>query len=51
MSTSLSCSCISLCVQTLSINPDKMDITSFTMEDFTLEGYEPHASIAMTMAV
>lgn len=35
----------------LKINPDKKDIDSFTLEDFTLEGYEPHPNIKMEMAV
>ena len=35
----------------LHINPEKMDINSFTFEDFTLEGYDPHPNIKMEMAV
>jgi thymidylate synthase len=27
------------------INPEKKDIFSFTFEDFTLEGYDPHPNI------
>ncbi len=37
--------------QVLRINPDKRDIESFTFDDFTLEGYNPHRKIAMEMAV
>lgn len=36
---------------TLKINPDVRDIDSFKMSDFTIEGYNPHAKIAMDMAV
>jgi len=35
----------------LRINPDKMDIDSFTAEDFELVGYSPHKKIEMKMAV
>jgi dihydrofolate reductase/thymidylate synthase len=35
----------------LKINPEKTDIDSFVLEDFTLEGYEPHPNIKMEMAV
>lgn len=35
----------------LRINPDKMDIESFTFDDFKLEGYDPHPTIAMDMAI
>jgi dihydrofolate reductase/thymidylate synthase len=38
-------------MQVLRINPDKKDIDSFTMDDFTLLGYDPHKKIAMQMAV
>ena len=42
----------SLCgTQTLKINSDKRDIESFSFDDFTLEGYNPHKKIAMQMAV
>lgn len=37
--------------QVLNINPAKMDIDSFSFEDFELLGYEPHKKIAMQMAV
>uniref|UniRef100_A0A7S4K7R0 DHFR domain-containing protein n=1 Tax=Guillardia theta TaxID=55529 RepID=A0A7S4K7R0_GUITH len=33
------------------INPEKRDIDSFVLSDITLEGYDPHAKIAMDMAV
>lgn len=36
---------------TLKINSDVRDIDSFKLSDFTIEGYEPHAKIAMDMAV
>ena len=36
---------------TLKINPLKKHIDDFTFEDFTVEGYKPHASIKMDMAV
>ena len=36
---------------TLTINPDKRDIDSFTLDDFKLEGYKPHPTIKMEMAV
>lgn len=39
------------CPQTLRLNPDKTDIDSFVFDDFTLEGYAPHAKIEMKMAV
>ena len=35
----------------LRINPDRTDIDSFTMDDFELEGYQPHKAIKMQMAV
>ena len=35
----------------LRINPDCTDIDSFTMDDFELEGYQPHKAIKMQMAV
>ena len=35
----------------LRINPEKTDIDSFTYSDFTIEGYSPHKSIKMEMAV
>lgn len=38
-------------MQTLTINPAKQDIESFTLEDFKLDGYSPHKKIAMQMAV
>lgn len=38
-------------VQTLTINPAKRDIESFSFDDFTLSGYNPHKKIAMQMAV
>jgi thymidylate synthase len=37
--------------QTLTINPAKRDIESFSWEDFKLDGYNPHKKIAMQMAV
>jgi thymidylate synthase len=33
------------------LNPEIKDIFDFTFEDFTLEGYEPHASIKGSVAV
>jgi thymidylate synthase len=36
---------------TLRINPDKTDIDSFLMSDFTIEGYTPLSAIKMQMAV
>mmetsp|Transcript_53597 Transcript_53597/g.117598 ORF Transcript_53597/g.117598 Transcript_53597/m.117598 type:complete len:316 (-) Transcript_53597:125-1072(-) len=36
---------------TLTINPDKTDIDSFSFEDFKLAGYDPHKKIEMKMAV
>lgn len=36
---------------TLTINPDKMDIESFTLEDFKLNDYKPYGTIKMEMAV
>jgi thymidylate synthase len=33
------------------INPDVIDITKFTMEDFRLDGYQSHGSIKAPMAV
>ena len=38
-------------VQTLTINPAKQDIESFTWQDFKLNDYNPHKKIAMQMAV
>lgn len=35
----------------LRINPAKKHIDSFTFEDFTIEGYLPHESLKMKMAV
>jgi dihydrofolate reductase / thymidylate synthase len=35
----------------LFINPAKRDIDSFVFQDFTIEGYNPHAAIKMKMAV
>ena len=35
----------------LSVNPDKTDIDSFELADFTVEGYEPCSTIKMPMAV
>ena len=35
----------------LKINPNKTDIDSFVLEDFTLEGYNPYPNIKMEMAV
>lgn len=35
----------------LRINPAKKDIDSFVFEDFTIEGYDPHETIKMKMAV
>lgn len=37
--------------QTLTINPAKQDIESFSFDDFALSGYNPHKKIAMQMAV
>ena len=36
---------------TLTINPDKTDIDSFTFEDFTINDYNPQSTIKMQMAV
>ena len=36
---------------TLTINPDKTDIDSFTFEDFTVNDYKPQKTIKMEMAV
>lgn len=36
---------------TLSFKRDIKDIDDFKMEDFLLQGYEPHGKIAMKMAV
>lgn len=36
---------------TLTINPDKTDIESFTIDDLTITDYNPHPKIAMDMAV
>ena len=38
-------------VQTLTINPARRDIESFSWEDFKLNDYNPHKKIAMQMAV
>jgi thymidylate synthase len=38
-------------LQTLHINPRVSDIEDFQFSDFTLEGYNPHKTIAMKMAV
>ncbi len=38
-------------MQTLTINSAKRDIESFSLEDFKLDGYNPHKKIAMQMAV
>lgn len=35
----------------LRINPAKKDIDAFVFEDFTIEGYDPHETIKMKMAV
>ena len=35
----------------LSINPEVKDIDGFQLADLTISGYEPHAKIAMDMAV
>jgi len=35
----------------LRINPDKSEIDSFDFSDFTVEGYKPHGTIKMKMAV
>lgn len=35
---------------TMKINPEKTDLFSFTVDDFTLEGYEPQAAIAYPVA-
>lgn len=35
---------------TLTINPDKRDIDTFTLEDLTLEDYNPHPAIKMDMS-
>ena len=32
------------------INPDKKDLFSFTIDDFTLEGYDPHPAIKAQVA-
>lgn len=35
----------------LRINPAKKDIDAFEFSDFTIEGYDPHETIKMKMAV
>lgn len=35
----------------MKINPEVKDLFSFTYEDFTLEGYEPHGAIKAPIAV
>jgi thymidylate synthase len=35
----------------MKINPHVKDIFSFTFEDFTLEGYDPHPHIKGTVAI
>ena len=35
----------------LKINPEKKDIDSFVFEDFEIDGYKPHKTIKMKMAV
>jgi thymidylate synthase len=36
---------------TMHINPAKKDIFDFVIEDFTLEGYDPHPGIKAPVAV
>lgn len=36
---------------TLRLNPEVKDIFSFKVEDFTLEGYDPHPAIKAEVAV
>ena len=36
---------------TMRINPDVKDIFAFTIDDFTLEGYDPHPHISAPVAV
>lgn len=36
---------------TMRINPAVTDLFAFTLEDFTLEGYDPHPHIAAPVAV
>ena len=36
---------------TLTINPDKRDIDEFCLDDLTINGYHPHKTIQMKMAV
>jgi len=36
---------------TMRINPEVKDIFAFTIDDFTLEGYDPHPHISAPVAV
>lgn len=38
-------------IPTMKINPEKKDIFSFELEDFTLEGYDPEPSIKAPIAI